>query len=65
MNSKRKIPGFFAKQTLQNKQFNNEVCFDFLTNYFYIIDSNSIGLSIKDVFYKNKLLKLHNFRYKA
>ena len=65
MYSKKKIPCFFSKQTLQNKQQSNTVCFDYLTNYFYILDLKSINLGLKDVVYKNKLLKLHNFRYKS
>jgi hypothetical protein len=65
MNSKKKIPTFFKKQILQNKKQLNSISFDFITNYFYILNLNSIGFDNKGILFRNKLLKLHNFRYKA
>jgi hypothetical protein len=65
MNSKKKIPTFFKKQILQNKKQLNSISFDFITNYFYILNLNSIGFDNKEILFRNKLLKLHNFRYKA
>ena len=65
MNRKKKIPKFFKKQTVINKQVDNCIQYDFITNYFFIVKNKHNSICNESVIFDNKLLKLHDFRYKA
>ena len=65
MKSKQNIPPFFSKQIYHNKHASNDVQYDFLTNYFCILKKKKIFTSLNGPIGSNKLLKLHDFRYKA
>lgn len=65
MKSKQNIPPFFAKQIYHNKHASNGVQYDFLTNYFCILKKKKMFTPLNGPIGSNKLLKLHDFRYKA
>ena len=65
MQKKKNIPNVFAKQVLQNKNKLHYIQFDFITNYFSILKKNIYTLCETEALKQNKLIKLHDFRYKA
>lgn len=65
MKTKRYIPTYFYKQSIQQKFVFNSIHYDFLTNYFCNLKQNNQIIYQEDLIYKNKLLKIHDFRYKA
>lgn len=65
MEFKKKIPKFFSKQIYTSNGILNKIHYDFLTNYFCILKKNKLLTTTHDVIYNNKLLKLHDFRYKS
>ena len=62
---KKKIPKFFSKQIYKIENFKNIIQYDYITNYFCILKEKKTYTNINDYIFSNKLLKLHNFRYKA
>jgi len=65
MEIKKNTPKFFAKQIFIFKKIKNAIQFDFLTNYFCVIKECEAYEKIHDYIFNNKLLKMHNFRYKC
>lgn len=65
MKQKKKIPNFFSKQIYYSKQILNNIQIDYITNYFCIIKKNYNVTLINKIVNTNRLLKLHNFRYKS
>jgi len=65
MSIKKKIPKFFTKQTYKIKNLKNIIQYDYITNYFCILKEKKNYITLNDYIFSNKLLKLHNFRYKA
>lgn len=65
METKKQLPYFFKKQILKNQNQTNTVCFDFLTNYFSLINLKNNATRPYNSINSNKVLKLHNFRYKS
>lgn len=65
MEFKKKIPKFFLKQIYTVSGLLNKIHYDFLTNYFCIIKKQKLLTLTNQVIYNNKLLKLHDFRYKS
>ena len=64
MQKKKKIPNFIKKKEFKNLNIKNNIQYDFITNY-YIILKNKINTNDNANFiFKNKFLKLHDFRYK-
>ena len=64
MQKKKKIPNFIKKKEFKNLNIKNNIQYDFITNY-YIILKNKINTNDNASFiFKNKFLKLHDFRYK-
>ena len=64
MMHKKQIPPFFLKQTYYDSANTNNIQYDYLTNYFCILKKKNT-IIWNDYIYNNKLLKLHDFRYKA
>lgn len=65
MSIKKKTPKFFIKQTYKIKNLKNIIQYDYITNYFCILREKKNYITLNDYIFSNKLLKLHNFRYKA
>jgi len=65
MQMKKKTPKFFSKQKLSIKNIKNIIQYDFITNYFFIVKKITSFFGLDTFIFKNKLLKMHNFRYKA
>ena len=64
MQKKKKIPNFIKKKEFKNLKIKNNIQYDFISNY-YIILKNKINVTDTSNFiFKNKFLKLHDFRYK-
>lgn len=65
MELRQKIPKFFSKQIYTVNDINNKIQYDFLTNYFCILKKQNSMTLLNKAIYSNKLLKLHDFRYKS
>ena len=65
MKQKKNIPNFFSKQVYTNNKVLNNIQFDYITNYFCVLKKNSSITLLNKIINNNKLLKLHNFRYKS
>lgn len=65
MSIKKKIPKYFLKQTYKIQGLKNIIQYDFITNYFCILKEKNNYIKINNFIFSNKLLKLHNLRYKA
>jgi len=65
MQQKRKIPKFVKKKVYWNNKLKNSIHYDYITNYFVILKTPVIKTFTQDVIFRNKLLKLHDFRYKS
>jgi hypothetical protein len=65
MELKKNIPKFFSKQIYLLGDLVNKLQYDFTTNYFCIFKTENILTIVNKVVYSNKLLKLHDFRYKS
>ena len=65
MQKKKNLPNFIKKKEFKIKNIKNNIQYDFITNY-YVILKNTLNTSNSANFiFKNKFLKLHDFRYKA
>jgi hypothetical protein len=65
MEMRKNIPKFFSKQIYTLIGLCNKLQYDFVTNYFCILKKEKTFTIINQVIYSNKLLKLHDFRYKC
>jgi hypothetical protein len=65
MQQKRKIPKFVKKKVYWNNKLKNSIHYDYITNYFVVLKTPVIKTFTQDVIFRNKLLKLHDFRYKS
>ena len=65
MKQKKKIPSFFSKQVYSSGSVLNIVQFDYITNYFCILKHSGNVTMLNKVILTNRLLKLHDFRYKS
>lgn len=65
MEMRKKIPNFFYKQVFSVNNGINKIQYDFITNYFCIIRKENLSNKTNLIIHNNKLLKLHNFRYKC
>lgn len=65
MQQKKKIPKFVKKKIYWNNKLKNNIHYDYITNYFVILKNSIVKAFTQDIIFKNKLLKLHDFRYKS
>ena len=65
MQQKKNFPKFLKKKSYWNESTNNNIQYDFLTNYFIILKKYNFTLNNQSIIFKNKFLKLNNFRYKS
>jgi hypothetical protein len=65
MEKKKKNPYFLKKKSFLNNTFNNSIQYDFLTNYFIIFKKNNFIVNHQELIFKNKFLKLNNYKYKS
>ena len=65
MQQKRNFPKFLKKKTFWNNQIKNNIQYDFITNYFVILKNVNFISNNQEIIFKNRLLKLQGFRYKA
>lgn len=65
MEIKKNTPKFFDKQIFIFKKIKNAIQYDFLTNYFCVIKHCEAYEKLHDYIFNNKMLKMHNFRYKC
>lgn len=65
MNIGENLPHFFFKQTFFTKNNFSSIQFDFKTNYICILKNIKYFKNKNQIIYSNKMLKLHNMRYKA
>lgn len=65
MNISENLPHFFFKQTFFTKNNFSSIQFDFKTNYICILKNIKYFKNKNQIVYSNKMLKLHNMRYKA
>ena len=65
METKKKTPKFFSRQTVNFKNINNAIQYDFITNYFCVIKASKVYEKTDDYISNNKLLKMHKFRFKS
>ncbi len=65
MQQKKNFPKFLKKKTFWNNQIKSNIQYDFITNYFAILKNVSFSSNSQQVIFKNKLLKLNGYRYKA
>jgi len=65
MKQKKKIPSFFSKQIYSANNVLNMIQFDYVTNYFCVLKPNTNTTILNKVISTNRLLKLHDFRYKS
>ena len=65
METKKKTPKFFSRQSLSFKNVNNAIQYDFITNYFCVVKSSKVYEKTNDYVFNNKMLKMHKFRFKS
>lgn len=65
MQQKRNFPKFLKKKIFWNSQIKNNIQYDFITNYFVILKNVNFISNNQEIIFKNRLLKLQGFRYKA
>jgi len=65
MDKKKKNPNFLKKKSFFNNTLNNHIQYDFLTNYFIIFKKKNFLINLDSLIYKNKFLKLNNYKYKS
>jgi len=65
MEKKKKIPNFVKKKTFFIDNIQNNIQYDFLTNYYVVLKTLQNYSNESNFIMKNKFLKLHDFRYKA
>lgn len=65
MELKRKTPKFFSYQLFNFNKTNSAIQYDFVTNYFCVIKNCISFEAINEYILNNKLLKMHNFRFKS
>jgi len=65
MDKKKKNPNFLKKKSFFNNTLNNHIQYDFLTNYFIILKKKNFLINTDSLIYKNKFLKLNNYKYKS
>ena len=65
MQQKKNFPKFLKKKTYWNDSVDNSIQYDFLTNYFIILKKYNFITTSKSIIFKNRVLKLNNFRYKS
>ena len=65
MKQKKKIPSFFSKQIYSAGNVLNTIQFDYITNYFCVLKKGGNITMLNKVISTNRLLKLHDFRYKS
>ena len=64
MKKKKNIPSVLSKHIVFNKSTFSTIQYDFITNYFSVIKLKQ-DIILNEFIHTNKLLKLHNFRYKS
>ena len=65
MSKKKKIPNLFYKQSVYKTFIINNIQYDFTTNYFCNLKYKNNILNEKSLIFHNKMLKIHDFRYKS
>jgi hypothetical protein len=65
MERKKTTPIFLKKKSFLNNTFNKNIQYDFLTNYFIIFKTNNYIITDQELIFKNKFLKLNNYKYKS
>ena len=65
MQPKKKIPNIFYKQNFFIEKLFNHIQYDYITNYICVLKENKTIITLNNLVYKNKMLKLNDFRYKA
>jgi hypothetical protein len=65
MELKKKTPKFFSYQLFNFNKVNSAIQYDFITNYFSVLKDCISFESINEYIFNNKLLKMHNFRFKS
>ena len=65
MQQKKNLPNFIKKKKFIIKNIKNNIQYDFITNYYLILKNQKNYSNNANFIFKNKFLKLHDFRYKA
>jgi hypothetical protein len=65
MEKKKKTPIFLKKKSFLNNTLNKNIQYDFLTNYFIIFTTSNYIVNNQELIFKNKFLKLNNYKYKS
>lgn len=65
MNTRRNLPKFFFQQTFFDKTMLGAVQFDFKTSSLCILKNSNRTINRNSIIWDNKMLKLHNIRYKS
>jgi hypothetical protein len=65
MSIKKKVPKYFLKQIYKIEAIKSYIQYDYLTNYFCVLKESNGHYKINSFISENKMLKLHNLRYRA
>lgn len=65
MLQKKYIPKFYKKKIFDIQGNTNVIQYDFITNYFIILKKFTHPKHTDLFIFKNKLLKLHGFKYRS